>query len=514
VDAVEPEAGKKVDVVLLSGGANDIGFDTVINPQEFPGAFIEEFDGKIRAIAHEAMLALIGRVRTKCPNAVIMVFGYYAPLSYRSSSERIRAFFKHENGDNFGWWVNGVFNFVDVDRMVLESKVRAVWAQGRAQHWTRRSVAEANRNATLRGPGVIFVPSGMRPEHSVFAPAPRIHEDFTHQTTDSAQSEREAGCPRIQHLDDMRRAALALLPVPFGSPPPRSAFTSLRDAVAQEGPAPLADALTAFIDRGERAAASRLLNGEISRIQRALIASFFHPNPDGARGYAQLAMERYRRHRKLTAVITKAERPGQNAAAATSPGESLDDKLKRYGVRTDGSLHADAGQLDVDALSLFVVTARESDRLLTPDVTLVIETRASDGSAGRREYALNFPYRILVLPVPGSASVIVVKKFYPHFEPAETNRFTIDTGGELRLDEIVGCSIVLGPDKFAGQNLSGPHGSVWRPRRIELQINGQSVVDLTFRTKEVRPDGALSLDYPPTAPRPQAAGQTAVAGRL
>jgi hypothetical protein len=148
-------------------------------PAGFPGAFIEEFEGRIQDTAYGSLLELIGRTRNKCPNAIILVFGYYAPLSYRSSSGSMKDFFQHEYGDDFGWWVNEhVHEFTDVDRMVLEAKVRSLWAGGRAQHWMRRAVTHANRDDAVRGPGILFVPSGMTPENSLFAREPLLHGDY------------------------------------------------------------------------------------------------------------------------------------------------------------------------------------------------------------------------------------------------------------------------------------------------------------------------------------------------
>lgn len=51
VSAVDELVGASIDVVLLSGGANDIAFDAAINPQKAPGKFIQEWDETIRSIA-------------------------------------------------------------------------------------------------------------------------------------------------------------------------------------------------------------------------------------------------------------------------------------------------------------------------------------------------------------------------------------------------------------------------------------------------------------------------------
>jgi len=509
VDAVPQAVGKKIDVVLVSGGANDIGFDQVVSPREFPGAFIQEFDGKIRKICHDDVLELIRRIRAKCPNAVILQFGYFAPLSYSSNDKKIKDFFKHEYDNDVKWWINEQFDtadlefvhedLVDVDRQILEAKVRSVWAQGRAQHWMRLAVTKANRNAAVRGPGVLFVPSGLAPENSAMATCPFLYEDYTDPTSDSPRVRRRRECPREQLLDQLHNARTVLqTPVTAAGQ-----FTALRDALMADGPESLVEALTETINHNQnnalRKQAAAALGREINRIQRALIASFLHPNKEGARHYATIALARYTEHRELVADIKRYSRPGRRPAALPSGQERFEDKLVRFGMRSAGSLLADIGHSNVDAISLLVVTARDADLSLTPHASLIIETRTAAGVKGQRRYLLNFPYRLNIVPATHPPTV-VVKKFYPHFEPAATNRFTIDTANGLRLEDIVGVKIELGPDQLAGQLLQGPHGTIWRPLRVEMEINGQKVLDMTFRTKEVRPGGVLNLNYPPKAP--------------
>jgi hypothetical protein len=96
VDLVSDAVGKTIDIALVDGGINDIAPEDIINPAVSGGEFIEEWDGLIRAVGHDDVLELIGRVRRTCPGAVIMYFGFFAPLSYSSSPNQIRALFKHE----------------------------------------------------------------------------------------------------------------------------------------------------------------------------------------------------------------------------------------------------------------------------------------------------------------------------------------------------------------------------------------------------------------------------------
>lgn len=309
VDVVDNNLGGKIDVVLLSGGANDIRFDVVLNPQMFSGKFIQQFDAPIKQIAHDDVLALIQQVRKKCPRAVIMVFGYFSPISHGSHVSEIRKFFKHEADDNFGWQLNRFFNFVDVEAKIREARVRSLWAQGLAQHWMRTAVTDANLQPSVRGPGVLFIPSGMSSAQAAFADKAALHSDFTHPTKDPAQMDREKKCPRIKQLPDMQKAFVA---GPTGQGIPNLAVLKrLLTALTKKGPQSVVDDLNAFLN-GQTPIANLedSIATEAGLIQRALIGSFLHPNSKGAAQYADIAMKRYREHLKRVEKIKKEERPG------------------------------------------------------------------------------------------------------------------------------------------------------------------------------------------------------------
>jgi hypothetical protein len=494
VDIVDTTVGASIDVALLSGGANDIAFDRVINPQVAPGRFVETFDADIRRISHDMTLDLIRRTRTKCPNAVLLVFGYYAPLSHDSDRELIKAFFKHEADDDVGWFINGFFGFVDIGHKIDEAVTRSLWAQGRAQHWIRRAVTEANRTDAVRGPGVLFIPSAFGPENAVFAQSSFLHRDFTHPTKDLAQAERQLNCPRVGQLADMERLRTLLLvgPEPAGA-------RALAGAIS--GPRPLRKRLTEHAAKPGSTATRTALRGEldteIGRIRRALIASFLHPNAAGARSYADQALARYRGHRRTIRRIKREKVPGSAAAQ----GETVAARLQGYRLRQSASLRGDIGHLDVDALTLVTDTAAGSDANLALYAWLVVTTREEDGSAGRRVYQLNMRYRFPKTVGPGPPS-ISVRKFYPQLEPGERNRFTLDTAGGLRLEAITGTRIVLGADPFAGESVfRHDYGTTWRPSRVALEVNGVQVLDMALPAAiEVGPGESVDLGYP--APQP------------
>ena len=78
-----------------------------------------------------------------------------------------------------------------------------MWAQGLATYWLRRAVTEANQDAALRGPGIVFVPCGFHGNNSAFASEPMVAEDYTHPASDPMQKERQRRIPRVDAYEDM-----------------------------------------------------------------------------------------------------------------------------------------------------------------------------------------------------------------------------------------------------------------------------------------------------------------------
>jgi hypothetical protein len=249
------------------------------------------------------------------------------------------------------------------------------------------------------------------------------------------------------------------------------------------------------------------LASEINRIQNAFIASLGHPNPLGAQSYAYNANRRLGEHQVITQQIDAIERhPGPLPVPIF--GESLDAMLRRYRLRGSGSLHADAGHLDVDSLAVRVVTGRNSDANLRPDVWIVVHTRNAFGDEVSNNHRLNFKYTIFP-PVPQLA--IKLTKLYPHFEPGQTNLFTVDPLSRLRLEEITGCFLVLGADPIPAL---GQKGTTWRPSSVELEVNGVSVLQQNFPPEaHFEPGSYLDLMYPDPQPNfvPPELAPTAIA---
>ena len=490
VSIVSSTVGKSIRVAFVDGGINDLGPEDVMDPRLEPGHFIEEWDGLIKDIAYERVFSLLRQVRSKCPKAVVMYFGFFAPLSRASNHSAIRELLKHEYDDDFKWWFNEhIYEAVDVDQMIHEAKVRGGWLQGRWQYWTRRAVVDANRDDDVRGPGVIFVPSAMGLENAAFGRDPWLWQDYTDPTGDPARNDRGTRIPRVRQYGALRNLFFLML---LGQQTNQQ-MTDLRNAI--DGPASLQSALQLAVSDGLSSTRRKFIlsaiSAELHSIQHALIASCAHPNTQGARQYADVAIARFQAHQAMRQRILRERlRPNTGAVLGTG-GETVEQTLTRYNLRSGDDLEADATHFDVDSITVRTETAPDSDENLWPDMWLVVTTRTSAGRQVRRNYLLNFEYR----DISSAFGDIFVTKLYPHFEPTESDRFTIDAGG-LSLTEIISTHVVMGQDI---PNAVG-HGTSWRPERIRLEFNGVQVADVIPVNTRLTPGGSLDLQYPTPAP--------------
>jgi hypothetical protein len=498
IDLMADALGATIDVALVDGGVNDINVEDIVDPQVSPHEYIERWDGQIRSVGHDDVLELLGRVRRKCPNALILYFGFFAPMSYRSDTGDIRDLFEWETDDAIGWFLNGIFGCEDVNAAILEAVTRAVWLQGRWQYWTRQAVVDANSDNAVRGPGVLFVPSGFNPDNSAFGNTPFLWQDYRAPTGDPAEAIRRQRCPRADHINDLQNIYDSFTRrFPEGSS--NDAIRKVHDAI--DGPTSLKAAMSAWIaddTTSNLVAMTQSLRDEILRIRHALIASCGHPNREGALSYASHATMRITRHRAAMQRIMRELRAGPPVLAAQP--ETLDQMLTRYRLRRPHMpLAADATHLDVDSLAVWAVTAGDSDQNFFPDVWLVLTTDEGSGRTRQRQYLLNFPYRTLSLSLVERYWVI---KPYPHFEPGATNRLTVATEGRLRLEQITASSIMIGGDRLQGRTALQAYGQLWRPQTVRLEINGHQVVDLNLAGQAFGFGSHLDLQYP--APAPQA----------
>lgn len=503
VDLLSPTNGKTIDYALVTGGINDIGPEDIINPQIHDGTYIENFDRAIFDIGYTRVLALLQRVRAKCPNAVIFYFGFYPGLSYESTESKLRDYLQYENNDDFKWWFNEyIYEETDVDRLVNQAQNRGLWFHGRWQYWTRQAVAAANDAEVGGRPGVVYVPSGFTENNAAYGGQSYLWQDYN-PTTDPATAIRFAKIPRSNQY-----AAMVALAPKLVLHEPKAQAAALEAAIA--GPLPLKAALRAYgADRdGARRELIVQLTKEVHRIQHGQIASLAHPNVQGALHWAGLAMERFKRHRATLDRIAKEAQAGPvvkeaQAGPALVPGAppTLDAELRRYKLRSSRSLAADAGHLEVDSLTLRVTTAADSDPNLAEPVSLVVHTEDAKGFTSTLTYLLTFqPYIELALENLRRPKI----KPYPYFEPGFVNRLTVATAGDLYLTDIVGCSVALGDDPYKGKGVD-PHkyGLTWRPQQVSLEVNGREVVKLVRFGQAFGPKQHLDLGWPaPTALKP------------
>jgi hypothetical protein len=498
VELMSDTQGKTIDYVLLDGGINDIEPEVIINPQEHDGAYIENYDRPIRDIGLDNVLALIKRVRSKCPKAVILYFGFFPGLSYESSESMIREFMKHEYGDDVAWWFNEhIYHVEDIDRLINQGQTRALWFYGRWMYWTRQAIAAANGDDAIRGPGILYVPSGFGEGNAAFASRSFLWQDYEEPTVDPARTERLAKIPRNKQHDTMIR--LFLLRILNNDDDAKRTAKELLAALEADkaGPGALMRELRAYVT-GTAGAGGLLddeLRKEIHLIQHGRIASLAHPNPSGALTYAGLAMERFKRHRETLDRIAREAKATHSPPTPGSP--TLDSELRRYNMRTNRSLQADAGHLEVDSLCLRVTTAADSDRNLAPPVSLVVHTKSAGGFTSVRTYLLTFrPYQ-LDSPLVALPAI----KAYPYFEPGVQNRLTAAVDGDLLLTDIAGVSVVLGANPYKGTDVSSKlYGTTWRPEAVALEVNGREVVRRTPFGQKFGPGQSLDLGWPAPAP--------------
>jgi hypothetical protein len=493
VRSLSDDFGGKIKVALLSGGANDINFEAILDPTENQDTFVDKFAGDIREICHKDTLDLLREARPKMPNAVILLFGYFPPFSYETDREELKKYFRHELDSNVKWYLNAVGDFwnisgsVDVDKATAEARVRSVWAHGLATYWQRKTVTDANRDDAIRGPGVVFVPCGFKPDNSAFTREPMVHGDYTHPASDAMQAERVKHIPRVdalQHLEGFLQW-LKLTGDNF------EGAKALREKI--DGPTSLEEALYTR-ERARGRTPAELLTREIYRIHRALIASFVHPNREGDQQYANMAVRRYAAHRLATDNLPHHGLP----PLPSHPGgpESLQDRLSRFGLRGQGPLQADVGHEFIDAIRVTVSTSRSSDKGFAPDLYLqLVLIKAATASGWVVNLQLNMQYYTREL-----AGTPFVNKFYPQLEPnRKDEEFSIDVSGhtirsegQLLLKDLIGMRLVVG---------DWPQNQTWLPEDLSVDINGVQVLTRDLRGTRLGPRGNVDLKYPDPAPK-------------
>jgi GDSL-like Lipase/Acylhydrolase family len=489
VESMLPDLGQKIDVALVCGGANDIDFEAILDSTQNQGTFVDRFTGDIREICFEDTLELLGKMRELMPNAVILLFGYFPPMSYHSDLKALKDYFRYELNDDVKWYLNAAANFlgisgsVDVDKAVVEARARSVWAHGLATYWLRRAVTKANRDDAIRGPGIVFVPCGFRPSNSAFTSEPMVSGDYRHPVHDPMQAQRQQHIPRVDALKDITMMFAGVTLENF------KGAKALREKI--DGPTSLEVAL--FTRNKERGLTPReLLAKEIYRIHRALIASFFHPAPQGAQQYADMAIARYTAHRDAIHNLPRPQ-PQPQPSTHKEPGgpEPLEDRLKRFGLRGQGQLRADVGHQFIDAIRVTVSTSRASTKNFSPDIILLLVLQEiSHGHHDTVTLQLNMQHYIEEV---GDLATIVTK-FHPELEPNRTDEFSVDVTGHTRtrqllLKDLIGMELVVSRSPLPGS-------PTWLPEDLKVDINGVEVLTRNLRGTRLGPGDSVDLGYP------------------
>jgi hypothetical protein len=412
-----------------------VDFENVLDPLE--GDPLEKIDREIRKFAFDKLTSLLREARRKCPNALMILSGYFLPISRSSDRSQLKRLLEFLSGEpGFKLAVNnfltsplgmvhplGILGAItgktkDVDALVSESIQRAEFAFGRGLFWLRRAVTELFESE-LRGPGILFAHPGFGPQNALFGAAPFLHQGYRkpdaddHAVKDAVLAERVAKFPRLSLLQRLV-GALNLVAGPAVTLPDAevSGLRQLRNDL--DGPTSLREALTAVVtksDLSSRAPAAVALEKEIGNLKMAQIASFVHPNEAGARRYADVIVERYTRYQKqgLKADLRKL---GTRPAGTLSVKQSL----RRYGLDPTTGLRACLQHVVVDSLAIETIT----ERVVMPPPTPGFEFPG-------------FPLKVSVGPDRQFTMVNPIRQFA---KAGARDLFTIDTSGTLHLGDI------------------------------------------------------------------------------
>jgi lysophospholipase L1-like esterase len=157
------DAAARVSVVLLDGGINDVGVDTILDPFGSDSQLADQ----TRAACDTAMDGLLQRVRRVFPRARIVVTGYYPLVSHHTDPGLLYLTLAA---------LGLVATVLSVGTVVVLESIRQR-AIARSDIFLRVSNAGLADAVTRQGdPRVVFVPTGFRSENAVYGPQSFIWE--------------------------------------------------------------------------------------------------------------------------------------------------------------------------------------------------------------------------------------------------------------------------------------------------------------------------------------------------
>ncbi len=499
-----------LDLLILDGGANDMDFKSLLDPRgdkDYVAVLDPEFEEKIYSRMH-------GLLRQACehfPRTQIMVTGYFPGLSDLSRREDLERLVKHGLKDAVGNDVIGIFAYHvyhlatfltpwrSVGEFIEQAKSQASYGHTRGLYWLRKAVSDCNAALADAPPSegrrpVIFVHPAFADFNAIFAVQSFQHENYALDKVNDPMAEARAErCPRGPQLAQMEELfSMIIQSDGLPSPDITDKIDQLLDEI--DGPRPLVDALNEFRDP---LSALTALKTEIGRVEATRIASFFHPNEDGAARYTERIVQRWRAVHDSSGGSPGAGTPTlgdgtsdditilpvgdgvsidlpEGTTGGVVVGDKKTEKLRRFGII---DARAAAEVETIDSIAVRIETRDDS----APKLPGAIELDLGTG----RHWSLNH----FVARVAQTS----------HFVPGGSDLFTIDPLQDIDLTDIKCLELhrVPHPDDPPLPIDGGDVKDViWRPRRVALEINGVTVFHSDLLDETIGLGRHLVLPYP------------------
>lgn len=394
-------ADASVDLVLLTAGINDIGFGNLMDPTGSRSAL----ERALRQNFYHDIKQLLQRSRERFPEAVIVVTGYYPLLSEQSDLTIARVMVSLLGA------AGNLVSIAAAKRVARRMRFFARWQL----YWLRLAVTEKHEDPATRGPGILFAHPALGPQHSVGAPRNLL---FSPQPP--------------QSLSDWWR---------------RFQRDPLTETLQIEPDDPMA------VQRRQACDAYGNRMQTIDKV-KCSVAAIGHPNPDGARRYAEAIVSAWQRNHRISLRedLDKLRDTQQEKVSLRSILQDYGLDEKRLSVR-------DAWQhMRVDSLAVEIHTGSATFAGTNHDVYLKV--------APGRKFLLN--------------EKIYDGDLFDDFQSGSTTRYALDPaegdpGNRLHLADIEELSLVL---QLAPSLPTGP----WKPEWLKLEINGKKVFRGEIRT--------------------------------